>query len=384
MVKKKIAFVVAVPITATAFLMDHIAALKPYYEIHLICNFTDEESLKSFEDYGLTCRKAPILRAINPFGDLKGLFALIRLFKKEKFDCVHSVTPKAGLLTALAGRLAGVPNCVHIFTGQVWCNRKGVMRALLKGMDKLMAACDTRLLVDGEGQRQYLIKEGILTEKNSVVPAEGSIAGIKLDRYVIDADVRTEERMNLGIKDEDIVYIFLGRDDRSLPHRFEQEVAFLDERPEYAIVSGPMRYFDDQGVFMKGKGCGVVTKQNFIAGTPFCHAPCMVRREAYEKVGGYTVDPKLLRVEDYHLWFKMYAAGYKGYMLEYPIYEMRDARDAVARRTFKSRLNEAYVKHIGYKMVGLPWWTQIYCIVPIIKGMMPKWLYSWLHQRKVC
>ena len=56
---------------------------------------------------------------------------------------------------------------------------------------------------------------------------------------------------------------------------------------------------------------------------------------------GYTVDPKLLRVEDYHLWFKMYAAGYKGYMLEYPIYEMRDDRNAIARRNWMNRKNEA-------------------------------------------
>lgn len=172
-------------------------------------------------------------------------------------------------------------------------------------------------------------------------------------------------------------------DDRSLPHRFEQEVRFLDEHPEYAIVSGPMYYFDKDGIFRKGKGRGVAIEKDFITGTPFCHAPCMVRREAYEKVGGYTVNPKLLRVEDYHLWFKMYAVGYKGYMLEEPIYEMRDDRNAVARRTFKSRMNEMYVKHIGYKMIGLPWWTQIYCIVPIIKGLMPMWLYRRLHQRNL-
>lgn len=171
-------------------------------------------------------------------------------------------------------------------------------------------------------------------------------------------------------------------DDRSLPHRFEQEVQFLDEHPEYSIVSGPMHYFDEQGVFMKGRGKGEIKKSDFIAGSPFCHAPCLVRREAYEKVGGYTVDPKLLRVEDYHLWFKMYAAGYKGYMLEEPIYEMRDSRDAVARRTLKSRFNEAYVKHIGYKMIGLPFWTQIYCVAPIIKGLLPTWVYRKMHQQK--
>lgn len=169
-------------------------------------------------------------------------------------------------------------------------------------------------------------------------------------------------------------------DDRSLPHRFEQEVRFLDEHPEYAIVSGPMIYFDEDGEFCCGKGNGEVKKYNFVKGSPFCHAPCMVRREAYEKVGGYTVDPKLLRVEDYHLWFKMYAAGYKGYMLENPIYEMRDDRNAVARRTLKSRVNEAYVKHIGFRMIGLPWRTQVFCVVPIIKGLLPKWLYNWFHQ----
>lgn len=171
-------------------------------------------------------------------------------------------------------------------------------------------------------------------------------------------------------------------DDRSLPNRFEQEIEFLDSHPEYAIVSGPMHYFDEHGIFKKGKGKGEITKLDFIAGSPFCHAPCMVRREAYEKVKGYTVDSKLLRVEDYHLWFKMYAAGFKGYMLENPIYEMRDTREAISRRTFKSRLNEAYVKHIGYKMIGLPWWYQSYCIIPIIKGLLPRWLYKWLHQHK--
>lgn len=211
MVKKKIAFVVAIPLTATAFLMDHIAALQRSYEVHLICNFPDEESKRTFEAKGITCHSAPILRNINLIGDLKGLFALRKIFRKERFDCVHSVTPKAGLLTACAGWLARVPNRVHIFTGQVWATRKGGMRFILKMMDKLITLFDTRILVDGEGQRQFLIKNGVLTEKNSSVPANGSIAGIKLERYVISEQVRRAERDNLGIPEDHVVYIFLGR-----------------------------------------------------------------------------------------------------------------------------------------------------------------------------
>ena len=171
-------------------------------------------------------------------------------------------------------------------------------------------------------------------------------------------------------------------DDRSLPHRFEQEVNFLDEHPEFAIVSGPMLYFDENGVFMKGRGHGEVTKRSFIAGSPFCHAPCLVRREAYEAVGGYSEDKKFLRVEDYHLWFKMYAAGYKGYMLKEPIYEMRDDRNATVRRNWLTRRNEAYVRYIGYKMLGLPVWTYVYCLRPLVLAAMPHRLYEYLHKRK--
>lgn len=211
MAKKKICFVVAVPITARAFLMDHIALLQKMYEVHLVMNFPTEEDKKEFENLGIECHTAPIQRSITLWGDLNGVISLYKIFKKEKFVCVHSVTPKAGLLTALAGWLASVPNRIHIFTGQVWATRKGAMRMMLKGMDKIIATLNTKILVDGEGQRQYLIKEGVLKENNSMVPAEGSIAGIKLDRYVISRDVRRDEREKLGISSDNVVYVFIGR-----------------------------------------------------------------------------------------------------------------------------------------------------------------------------
>ena len=171
-------------------------------------------------------------------------------------------------------------------------------------------------------------------------------------------------------------------DDISLPDRFEKEFAFLDEHPEYDIVSGPMNYFDENGVFKVGKGYGEVKKQNFIHGSPICHAPCMVRTKAYKDVGGYTVDKRLLRVEDYHLWFKMYAKGYKAYMLKDPIYSMRDDRNAIARRNMRGKINQAYVKFIGFKMLKMPLWCYIYCLKPILVGLLPRPVYKYLHQRR--
>lgn len=58
-------------------------------------------------------------------------------------------------------------------------------------------------------------------------------------------------------------------DDVSLPHRFQEEIDFLDAHKEYAIVSGPMIYFDEQGEFRRGKGRGMVSPIDFIHGSPF-------------------------------------------------------------------------------------------------------------------
>lgn len=171
-------------------------------------------------------------------------------------------------------------------------------------------------------------------------------------------------------------------DDISLPFRFEKEINYLDKHKDCAVVSGPMIYFDENGDYKIGRGQGEVKKKHFIHGTPICHAPCMARSEAIKQVGGYSVDDKLMRVEDYHLWFKLFAAGYKLFMLDEPIYKMRDDRNATLRRTWKNRRNEVYVKHIGFKMIGLPWWTQLFCLRPIIIYFMPNFVYNYFHKKK--
>ena len=170
-------------------------------------------------------------------------------------------------------------------------------------------------------------------------------------------------------------------DDISLPTRFEKQVKFLDEHPEYAVVSAPMIYFDENGEFRRGKGRGEVVARDFVPGSPICHAPCMARTEVFRSVGGYSVDDWLLRAEDYHLWFKIFAAGHKLFMMDECLYMMRDDRNAVMRRNWMTRRNEAYVKHIGYRMIGLPFYYQEYAIVPILKYFAPRFVYDYFHRR---
>ena len=197
-----------------------------------------------------------------------------------------------------------------------------------------------------------------------------------------DRNMGLNYTLNRCLDQADTEYIArMDGDDISLPHRFETEINFLDAHPEYAVVSGPMIYFDADGDFRTGTGKGEVKKEDFILGSPVCHAPCMARTDAFKAVGGYSVGDKFLRAEDYHLWFKLFAAGFKLYMLNDVIYKMRDDRNALNRRTFKCRKNIAYVMHTGFRMIGLPWYTHVFAFKPILMYFVPASIYKWLHSR---
>lgn len=172
-------------------------------------------------------------------------------------------------------------------------------------------------------------------------------------------------------------------DDLCSPDRFDKEIHALKTNPDMAVVSTNMVYFDEAGVWGKGHVVPFPEKRDFMRGTPFCHAPCMVRRAVMEEIGGYTDDPKYLRVEDFDLWVKLYATGYKGMNLDEPLYQMRDDRNAASRRKFRYRINEARVICKAVRLLKLPTWNYLRALRPILVGLVPMWLYEKLHKMRL-
>lgn len=219
--KKKICFVVAIPGTARAFLRDHIAELSKEYDIYLMGNIKDKQDISMLNLTGW--QQIDIMRPISLWKDLKTVRQAWMYFRKMKFDAIHSVTPKAGLISALAGKLAGIKHRTHIFTGQVWATKKGITRKLLKIIDKIIVKCDNHILVDGKSQRAFLIKENILHEGEAEVFGKGSISGVNSVRFKPDLKDRELIRKKIGIKDNSLTYIFLGRlnHDKGIGELFE-------------------------------------------------------------------------------------------------------------------------------------------------------------------
>ena len=160
-------------------------------------------------------------------------------------------------------------------------------------------------------------------------------------------------------------------DDLCLPERFEKELAFLDAHPEYAVVSCPMILFDENGDYREEKAIEKPSKVDVICGSPICHAPSMMRKDALLAVNGYTDEEYAIRVEDVDLWIKFYCAGYKAYNLQFPLYKMRNDREAYSRRKYKYRINSVRVRHMGCKVLKLPIKYYFISSMPMVIGLLP-------------
>lgn len=200
----------AVEITVKAFLLSHIRAISPYFTVEIVVNTHNKDFLKPF-GIDVPVTTIGIERKISILSDLKAITELYRLFRKKEYDIIHSVTPKAGLLSTLAGYFAGIPIRIHIFTGQVWATKRGIKRLFLKFMDKLISTCATHILVDSPSQRDFIIREGVVSAAKAEVIGNGSICGVDADRFTQNEEARKEIRKRLSIAESDIVFFYLGR-----------------------------------------------------------------------------------------------------------------------------------------------------------------------------
>jgi len=173
------------------------------------------------EKHGVRCIPVPMERHISLVRDVKSLLQLIRVFREERPDMVHSMTPKAGLLCMVAAWWTKVPVRVHTFTGLVWPTAKGLQRRILVATDWMTCACATHVIPEGEGVKFDLLNHGI-TKKPLKVLGYGNVRGVDLDRLNVErlkvsvegAAPEVRDRLR-GIlerkKDGRFTFLFVGR-----------------------------------------------------------------------------------------------------------------------------------------------------------------------------
>lgn len=209
--KTKIIRISTVPISLNVFCKGLLQELSNDYEVVAVSSpGADLEEIEIREKVRTIA--VPMRRHISPLHDLISLWQLFWLFRREKPDMVHSITPKAGLLSMLAAKLASVPIRLHTFTGLIWPTARGLKRKILVATDKLLCACATHLNPEGQGVAHDL--QTHITHKPLTVLGHGNVRGIDFDHYTSTPDIERAAqqcRADLGIPADAFVFLFVGR-----------------------------------------------------------------------------------------------------------------------------------------------------------------------------
>jgi glycosyltransferase involved in cell wall biosynthesis len=156
-------------------------------------------------------------RKIQLVSDLAALFALCRFFISYKPDIVHSIMPKAGLLTAVAGFICRVPIRIHTFTGQVWATKTGPIRSIYYWLDRLINSLNTICLTDSASQSAFLHAHKVSHAGGALpVLSRGSLSGVDVARFNLPAlaEQAGHLRMQLGLNETKFVFAFIARKTR--------------------------------------------------------------------------------------------------------------------------------------------------------------------------
>lgn len=161
-------------------------------------------------------------------------------------------------------------------------------------------------------------------------------------------------------------------DDFCDPTRFEKQIAFLKSHPDIQLVSTAMQRFSDAGKGMVDKKPSYPDKYTLRRDVPFNHATIMTYKSVYDALGGYTVAKRTERGQDYDLWFRFFAAGYKGANMEEPLYWVREDENAIKRRTFKVRWSVFQTTRFGFKLLRFPkHWILMEGVKVFFKSLVP-------------
>ena len=200
--RKKIIRVTTADISLNSLLKGQLMFLNQYFEVIGVAKNTGVLKEVS-EREGIRVVDAPLERPISLVKDIKGLWFLCRLFRKEKPWCVHANTPKGSLLAMIAAWIARVPHRVYTVTGLRYQGAHGMLRTILKTMERLSCLFATNVIPEGQGVL-HALQEDNITKKPLRVIWNGNINGIDTE-YFKPTKSFTER------KNDTFTFVFIGR-----------------------------------------------------------------------------------------------------------------------------------------------------------------------------
>lgn len=200
---------------STDFVKEILGELGKEYELVVLSS--DGRELRALEENWkdvldedgnrmVRCIAVEMERHINLLKDFSSLLKLIMVFRKEKPEMVHSITPKAGLLCMMAAKITRVPIRIHTFTGLIWPTSKWFKRWLLMATDAMTCMCATHIIPEGRGVMNDM---RYITNKKMKVLGYGNVRGVNMNFYKRRSEVM--KKADVLRRDDLITFLFVGR-----------------------------------------------------------------------------------------------------------------------------------------------------------------------------
>ena len=191
------------------FMLNHIEQLSKNYDIYICCS--NSIHLKKLLSKKVNLVEINFKRGINLFHDFIAFISTLLFFLKNKPDLSISFTPKIGFIVSISSFLARTPNRIHWYTGQIWVNKNGFAKFFFRCIDKLIYLLSHNVLVDSISQKKFLIREKIISKKNSFVLNKGSVGGVNLKKFKFNKKKGDKLRKNLSITNDTFIFLYIGR-----------------------------------------------------------------------------------------------------------------------------------------------------------------------------
>lgn len=216
--RKKIIRMTTVPVSMHKLLQGQLKYMSQNgYEV--VALSSDDETFETMlhEQGDIRGIRVNMERHTSPIKDLKALWKIIKIFRKEKPFIVHTHTPKAGLLGMVAAKISRIPHRLHTTAGLPLLVYTGLYRKVLNAMERLTNACATQVFPNSFNMMKTMDELHLCNHKKMMVIGNGSSNGIDTEYFSVEKTIkdtgkdRISWRQELGLSNEDFAFIFVGR-----------------------------------------------------------------------------------------------------------------------------------------------------------------------------
>ena len=210
----KLIRITTVPLSLKLLLTDQMKFMRASGWEVIMVSADGKEVNEVVRREGCEHRVIPFTRKITPLKDLYCIWLLIKLFKEEKPDIVHTHTPKAGLLGMIAAAIAGVSVRIHTLAGLPYLVTAKQKRKVLVAMEKLTFRSCTELWPNSYSLKDFILQENLVDAAKIRVIEDGSSNGVDVeafDRERLKENHLVAAMMRVAPAENDFIILAVGR-----------------------------------------------------------------------------------------------------------------------------------------------------------------------------